>query len=245
MLRDFCETHDLLSFPDWLQRYRNVPLPAYLGPLRAVGVTDDLTSPTRLDQDGLHYIPAPRPDLPYFYLAMARDPRTMIAHEGMHYYQLAMSWKHPKQLRRHYYDSGPNEGIGFYAEELLLQAGLFDDMPHSREIIYNLMRLRAVRVLVDVRLALGELTVESAAQELASRVPMDTATAYEEASFFASSPGQAISYQVGKTQILGFLSDARQQLGSGFNLRAFHDALWLNGNVPIALQRWELLGEEP
>jgi hypothetical protein len=241
MLRDFCESEGLLSFPDWLRRYRNLPMPAYLAPLRGLGVTDDLTSPTRLDQDGLHYIPEPRPDLPYFYLAMARDPRTLIAHEGMHYYQLAMSWAHPDRLRRFYYDSGPNEGIGFYAEEMLLQAGLFDDTPRSREIIYNFMRLRAVRVAVDVRLALGELTVEAAARELATRVPMDAGTAYEEASFFASSPGQAITYQVGKNQILGFLSDARRAQGANFNLRGFHDALWLNGNVPIALQRWDFL----
>ena len=243
MLRDFCEAEGLLSFPSWLRRYRNLPMPGYLAPLRGLGVTDDLTSPTRLDQDGLHYIPEPRPDLPYFYLAMARDPRTLIAHEGMHYYQLAMSWAHPNPLRRFYYDSGPNEGIGFYAEEMLLQAGLFDDTPRSREIIYNFMRLRAVRVAVDVRLALGELTVEAAAAELAARVPMDAGTAYEEASFFASSPGQAITYQVGKIQILAFLNDARRAQGADFNLRAFHDGLWLNGNVPIALQRWELLGE--
>ncbi|MBV9327613.1 MAG: DUF885 family protein [Chloroflexi bacterium] len=242
MLRDFCEAHDLLSFPDWLRRYRNAPLPGYLAPLRGLGVTDDLTSPTRLDQDGLHYIPEPAPDLPYFYLAMARDPRTLIAHEGMHYYQLALSWAHPDRLRRFYYDSGPNEGIGFYAEEMLLQAGLFDDNPRSREIIYNFMRLRALRVSVDVRLALGELTVGAAARELATRVPMDAGTAYEEASFFASSPGQAITYQVGKMQILGFLSDARSAQAADFNLRAFHDRLWQNGNVPIALQRWELLG---
>jgi hypothetical protein len=28
------------------------------------------------------------------------------------------------------------------------------------------------------------------------------------------------------------------------NLRAFHDFLWKNGNVPIALQRWEYLGAD-
>jgi uncharacterized protein (DUF885 family) len=27
-----------------------------------------------------------------------------------------------------------------------------------------------------------------------------------------------------------------------FNLRAFHDFVWKNGNVPIGLQRWEYLG---
>ncbi|HEV7662438.1 MAG TPA: DUF885 family protein [Chloroflexota bacterium] len=241
-LRQFCEEHDLLSFPSWLKRYRNAPLPAYLAPLRWLGVTDDLTSRSRLDQDGISYIPEPRPDLPYFYLAMARDPRTLIAHEGVHYYQLARSWAEARPVRQHYYDSGSNEGIGFYAEEMFLQAGLFDDSPRSREIIYNMMRLRAVRVAVDVRLALGELDIDAAAAELAVRVPMDIGTAREEASFFASEPGQAITYQVGKLQILRFLADARASQGASFELRAFHDALWINGNVPIALQRWEALG---
>jgi uncharacterized protein (DUF885 family) len=242
MLRQFCEQHDLLSFPDWLRHYRNAPLPAYLVPLRGLGVTDDLTSASRLADDGICYIPEPGPELPYFYLAMARDPRTLIAHEGVHYYQLARSWAHADPIRRHYYDSGANEGIGFYAEEMLLQAGLFDDSPRSREIIYNFMRLRAVRVAVDVRLAVGELTIDAAAHELATRVPMDMATAREEAAFFASEPGQAITYQVGKLQILRFLADARLAQGERFSLRAFHDALWTNGNVPIALQRWEALG---
>jgi uncharacterized protein (DUF885 family) len=242
MLRGFCEEHDLLSFPGWLHRYRYLPIPAYLAPLRGSGVFDDLTSPSRLDQDAFHYIPEPAPDLPYFYLAMARDPRTLIAHEGVHYYQLARSWAHADPIRRFYYDSGPNEGIGFYAEEMLLQAGLFDDSPRTREIIYSFMRLRAVRVDVDVRLALGTLNIETGAEELARRVPMDVGTAREEASFFASEPGQAITYQTGKLQIVGFLADARRELGTDFNLRAFHDALWVNGNVPIALQRWEALG---
>ena len=104
------------------------------------------------------------------------------------------------------------------------------------------MRLRAVRVGVDIRLAYGELTVDEAADELAQLVPMDIATAREEASFFASEPGQAITYQVGKLQILGFLADARRVQGDAFTLRGFHDTLWENGNVPIALLRWEALG---
>ncbi|HZM28277.1 MAG TPA: DUF885 family protein, partial [Gemmatimonadales bacterium] len=63
-----------------------------------------------------------------------------------------------------------------------------------------------------------------------------------EAAFFAASPGQAITYEIGKLQILAFLTDARQHLGDRFSLRSFHDFLWKNGNVPIALQRWEMLG---
>ena len=38
------------------------------------------------------------------------------------------------------------------------------------------------------------------------------------------------------------MEDARLMQGEQFSLRRFHDYLWLNGNVPIALQRWEYLG---
>jgi uncharacterized protein (DUF885 family) len=124
---------------------------------------------------------------------------------------------------------------------MVLAAGLYDDAPGTREIIYNFMRLRALRVVVDVQLALGELDIEGAAGLLETAVPMDRETAREEAAFFAATPGQALTYQVGKTQILALLSDASRR--DGFSLRAFHDRLWLEGNVPIALQRWELLDD--
>ena len=70
----------------------------------------------------------------------------------------------------------------------------------------------------------------------------DRETALEEARYFSFAPGQAITYQIGKTQILKFLSDAKITQGEEFSLREFHDYLMLNGNVPIALLRWEYLG---
>lgn len=245
-IRAFLEARDLMTVPDWLKHYRNSLMPAHLEPLAFMGVTDDLTSETRLDEDAYSYIPQPAPDLPYFALSAARDPRPLIIHEGVpgHYFQLALSWSNPDPIRRRYIDSSANEGIAFYVEELLLQAGLFDFSPQSREIIYNFMRLRALRVEIDIRLAVGDFNIEQAADYLARAVPMDRATALEEAVFFAANPGQAISYQVGKLQILRFLADARLDRGEAFSLRDFHDYLMLNGNVPIALQRWEYLGRD-
>ena len=73
---------------------------------------------------------------------------------------------------------------------------------------------------------------------------MDYETALQEAVFFAFHPGQAITYQIGKLQILRFLADARLDQGNDFSLRRFHDFLMKNGNVPIALQRWEYLGRK-
>ena len=245
-VRRFLVEHRILSVPDWLHHYRTPPMPSYLAPIASWGVDDDLTSETRLDQDGVSYRPPPSASLPYFYLATAKDPRPLLVHEGVpgHYMQLALSWANPDPIRRRYYDSNANEGIGFYAEEMMLQAGFFDDSPRTREIIYNFMRLRALRVEVDVKLALGKFSLEQAAGYLERTVPMDRETALSEAASFAARPGQAITYEIGKLQILQFLTDARLREGDRFSLQAFHDNLWKNGNVPISLVRWEYLGGE-
>jgi uncharacterized protein (DUF885 family) len=243
-VRKFLVEREIVTVPDWIQHWTLRPTPEYL---RALGFTetDDFTSPSRLNENCIRYVPEPSDKLGYFWRATAMDPRPICVHEGIpgHYFQLCLSWKHQDPIRRHYYDSGPNEGIGFYAEEMMLQAGLFDDSPHTREIIYNFMRLRALRVEVDVKLALGQFTLEQAAKYLQERVPMDEQTARQEAIAFSTSPGQAIDYQIGKLQIMKFLAETRMKEGDKFRLRAFHDFVWKNGNVPISLQRWEYLGD--
>ena len=243
-IRKFLEQRGILTVPGWMQHYTLRPMPEYLRALQGFGEMDDFTSPSRLKENCIRYVTEPSGKLGYFWQATAEDPRPITVHEGIpgHYFQLCLSWKHDDPIRRHYYDSGANEGIGFYAEEMMLQSGLFDDSPHTREIIYNFMRLRALRVEVDAKLALGEFTLDQAAKYLQEKVPMDEQTARQEAIAFSTGPGQAITYQIGKLQIIKFLADARLQQGEKFNLRTFHDFVWKNGNVPIALQRWEYLG---
>jgi uncharacterized protein (DUF885 family) len=242
-IRDFLEKRGILTVPNWIQHYTLRAMPEYLRPLEDFASMVDFTSPSRLKDNASRYFTEPSPKLGYFWRATAQDPRPLTVHEGIpgHWFQLCVSWKHENPIRRHYYDSGANEGIGFYAEEMMLRAGLFDDSPHTCEIIYNFMRLRALRVEVDVKLALGEFTLEQAAKYLQEKVPMDEQTARQEAIAFATGPGQALTYQIGKLQIVKFLADARMQQGENFNLRAFHDFVWKNGNVPIELQRWEYL----
>ncbi len=240
-VRRFYAGRGLLSQPESLRHYLALPMPDYLAPLTFLGVADELTGPGRLTEDGVAYVPPPGPDLPYFRAANARDPRAGIVHEGAHYQQLALAWRNPRPVRRHYYDSGANEGIAFYNEEMMLASGLVDDAPHTRTVLCNFMRLRALRVTVDVGLATGLMPIGAAAAELASRVPMDDATAREEAAFFAETPGQALTYQIGKTQLIALIADA-VRLRPDLDLQRLHDAIWVNGNVPVALLRWELLG---
>src|SRR5258706_5181493 len=245
-IRKFLEDKGILTVPADIRHYTLRPMPGYLEAMADFGEVDDFTGPSRLNEDGVRWASPPSGPLGYFWLATAKDPRPDLVHEGVpgHYLQMCLSWRHEDPIRRHYYDSGANEGIGFYAEEMMLQAGLFDDSPRTQEIIYNFMRLRALRVEVDVKLALGSFTIGQAADYLSQHVPMDKKPAEGEAALFATDPGQAISYQIGKSQILHFLADAKLAQGDKFSLQAFHDFVWRNGNVPIALQRWEYLGED-
>ncbi|MGO9436856.1 MAG: DUF885 family protein [Terracidiphilus sp.] len=243
-VREFLDRRGIRTLPEWLQHFTLRPVPPYLAALGDFLEMDDFTSPSRLDQNGIRYVAAPSPSAGYFWVADAKDPRIQIVHEGTvgHYGQLCVSWKNPDPIRRHYYDSGANEGIGFYSEEMMLQSGLYDDSPHTREIVYNQMRLRALRVIADVKLALGTFTPEEAVDFMQHNVPMSQEDARAEVVEMGETPGQKISYQIGKLQITQMLSEARNKQGAQFSLRDFHDYVWRNGNVPIALQRWEFLG---
>ena len=244
--RGYLVEHEILSVPADLPHWTLRAAPDYVAAFDGFGELDDFTGLSRLQQDGTRWLMpmTMTGELPYFNKAYAEDPRTTGGHEGVpgHFFQLSLSWRNPDAIRRQYYDSGANEGIGFYTEEMMLQTGLYDDSPRSREIIYSFARLRALRVEVDVKLALGEFTIAQAADYLARTVPMDRKTAEGEAASFASAPGLAIAYEIGKLQIERLLAERRLQLGDKFSLRDFHDYVWSNGNVPLALQRWELAG---
>ncbi|MEU0095600.1 DUF885 family protein [Kribbella sp. NPDC006257] len=240
-LRRFYADAGLLDLPETVRHYRFALMPPYLDPLTWLGVPHYISSLQYPDEEAVRYVRALGPDLPYFEQSKALDPRTGIVHEGVHAHQLALSWMHTNPARRHFYDSLPNEGIAFYNEELMLMSGLFDTTPASGAFLANGMRLRALRVRTDLGLATGDLSIDQAADLLAETVPLDRTTAWQEAAFFASNPGQGLSYQIGKMQILDLLATASAKQDD-FDLRSFHSRLWREGNVPLVLQRWELLG---
>ena len=68
-VRTFLLEQNILSVPAWMKHYRNLLLPDYLEPFQDLGVTDDLTGPSRLDRDGTSYIRVPGPNLGFFYLS--------------------------------------------------------------------------------------------------------------------------------------------------------------------------------
>ena len=136
-------------------------------------------------------------------------------------------------------DRFKSEGWCTYWEETALQLGFYDERPRSRELIYNFLRLRALRVIIDVEMALGRMSVDQAIDALMS-VPMDRRIASEEAEDFFAAPTGGLVYLVGKVQIEELLRARRTALGTDFDLRTFHDDLVEAAWVPVALTAAEL-----
>ena len=115
-IRHFLVEQEILSVPDDFPHYTIRPIPAYVADLGGFAEFDDFTGPVRLDQNCVRWAPPPSDTLGYFAKANARDPRPDILHEGVpgHYMQLWLGWRNEDTIRRHYYDSGANEGLAFY-----------------------------------------------------------------------------------------------------------------------------------
>jgi hypothetical protein len=142
------------------------------------------------------------------------------------------------------------EGHATGWEEMMMQAGMFDSRPRSRELIYVLLAQRAARALGDLRMHANELTLEEAARFTSAHTPrgwlsLEGNLVRGEQHLYLQQPGYGTSYVNGKIEIEKLLGERRRQLGESFTMRRFMDEFNAAGFVPAALLRWELTGEMP
>jgi len=135
-------------------------------------------------------------------------------------------------------------------EEWMMHAGLFDDSPQSRELIWILVAQRAARAIGGLMMHGNEWTIQEAvdfAAEWTPRgyMPADTNTVWSEQHFYLTQPGYATSYLVGKQMIEQLMAERALQLGDGFTLEGFMDELHATGLIPMSLITWELTGNKP
>lgn len=136
------------------------------------------------------------------------------------------------------------EGWGVYLEEGIMNAGVIDDLPRVRELIYVFGIFRAARVPADVWLQLNEMTVQEVVDWWMERVPwLDEDVARVDAEIYLRRPpGYGLGYTVGMLQMQELLADRKRQLGDDFVLKEFHDDFMAAGRLPLSLIRWEMTG---
>ncbi len=136
------------------------------------------------------------------------------------------------------------EGWGVYLEEGMMNAGIIDDLPRVRELIYVFGIFRAARVPADVWLQLNKMTVSEVVDWWMERVPwLDKDVARVDAEIYLRRPpGYGLGYTVGMLQMQELLADRKRQLGDDFVLKDFHDTFMAAGRLPMSLIRWEMTG---
>ena len=184
-----------------------------------------------------------------------RDRQIMRTHD-YHWFDLAKMSKEPHQdpIRRgallYNIFITRTEGHATGWEELMLQAGMFDARPRSRELIYVLLGQRAARALGDLRMHANQMTLEQAAAFAVANTPrgwlrLDANTVRSEQHLYLQQPAYGPSYIIGKIQVEGMLTARRRQLGDAFSLKRFMDEFNAVGLIPASLVHWELTGEMP
>ena len=181
-----------------------------------------------------------------------RDPEVMRTH-GYHWFDLArmVNEPHASPIRRgpllyNIFDTR-TEGHATGWEEMMLNAGMFDARPRTRELIYILLAQRAARALGDLRMHSNEFSLEQAAQFASASTPrgwlrLDARTVRGEQHLYLQQPTYGTSYVIGKLEVERLMSDRANELREKFSMREFMDAFDAVGLVPVSLVRWEVMG---
>ena len=153
-----------------------------------------------------------------------------------HHLQLSAATRHPSIVRL--LTDAPEfvEGWGMYSEQMMREQG-FDDGPEFLLAMHTDAIWRACRIILDVRMHRGELSVEQATAMLIEHTAFEHANAQAEVFRYTYTPTYQLSYLLGKVLLLQLRSDEQHRLGSGFSLKRFHDTLMNNGSLPISFHR--------
>jgi uncharacterized protein (DUF885 family) len=165
---------------------------------------------------------------------------TLAYHETVpgHHLQIALaqeSTKIPIARRTGYGASAFSEGWGLYAEQLASELGVYEGDPLGQVGYLQSLLFRAARLVTDTGIHAKRWDREQATQYFVDTIGQTRARSQREVERYFVSPGQATSYKVGHTVWVKVREDAKRKLGSKFDLRAYHDAVLLSGNMPLTV----------
>ncbi len=163
---------------------------------------------------------------------------TLTYHEASpgHHLQVALQRETESlpQYRRANGFSAYNEGWALYAEAVAADdLDVYADDPLGRVGFLMSYLFRAVRLVVDTGMHAKGWSREQAVDYMVASGAKPVGAANSEINRYASMPGQACAYKIGHTVIARLRAEAAAR--PGFDLRAFHDKVLVNGSVPLAV----------
>jgi len=193
----------------------------------------------------------------FFWITAHYDQRPLYSH-FYHWFELAQLdlAPHKSEIRRepllyNIFDSR-NEGIATAVEESFMQAGLYDDNPRVREIVYIMIAQRAARGLGSLYAHANEMTMEEAGGIHSEWTPRGWMKTEKELLLFEQhlylrQPGYGTSYITGKYQFESVMAEyarKKELENKEFKLKEFFDLINEIGMIPTSLSHFEMTGVE-
>jgi uncharacterized protein (DUF885 family) len=190
----------------------------------------------------------------FFSVLLHLAPLTLYTH-FYHWWDLAQMREQPhaSAIRRgpllfNIWDSRA-EGMATGFEEMMLHAGLFDDNPRAREMIWIMLAQRAARGLGSLYAHANEFTMKQAADFHVKHTPRgwmrpDLDLLGFEQQLYLRQPGYGTSYVTGKFLLEQIMATRAEQLGKDFSLSQYFSEVNDAGLIPLSLVRWQLTGDD-
>jgi uncharacterized protein (DUF885 family) len=198
------------------------------------------------------YVPMERRN--FFGIASHLEPMTLFAH-WYHWFDHAwmMRAPHSSPIRRgatlFNVWSIRAEGMATAMEELILQAGYYDDNPRAREIVWIMLAQRAARGLASLYLQANEFDLAQAKAFQVEWTPRgwmrpDLDLLGFEQQLYLRQPGYGTCYLTGKVQLEDLMRERAHQLGDAFTMKRWFEEVYSAGIIPVSLIRWQLTGRD-
>ncbi|HSD30209.1 MAG TPA: DUF885 family protein [Vicinamibacteria bacterium] len=241
-----------ISGPEEYARRANEAVTRYIAFLRDKNLFPmrDSMDPALRAQIG-RYVPIEERN--FFAIAAHYEPLTLYTH-FYHWWDLAemRDRPHPSPIRRgpllyNIWDSRA-EGMATAMEEFMLHAGLFDESPRQREIVWIMLAQRAARGLAALRAQANELDLAQAKEFQVHWTPRgwmrrDLDLLGFEQQLYLRQPGYGTCYVTGKYLLERLVRERARQLGDAFTLKRWFEEVNAAGLIPVSLIHWQLTGQ--
>lgn len=211
-------------------------------------------NPIDAENTALAYYRPPAVDgsRPGAHCLLASDPQSrfkfeyecLAFHESVpgHHLQLATAQTLDIPRYRRYLDAEAcsfNEGWGLYSEQLAEEIGLYTSAVDLLGML-SFSALRACRLVVDTGIHYYGWSREKAIDFMWQNTATTESHVRNEVDRYIAWPGQAVSYVIGKREILRLREGAKSELGERFSIAGFHGAVLENGAVPLPVLKQQI-----
>ena len=187
----------------------------------------------------------------FFENILDRDPLPLLPHDMVGHSpdaQREEKWNSRPIPRAYdpFYVSGTRaEALATGMEENLMNLGMLDQKPRSRELTYMLRIFRAVRALADLRMHGNEFTLDQAMAFAMKTVPygwynQNSYLIWEEMDLYLRQPGYGAGYLMGSVQLEQLIARQALKLSEKFEFRQFLKEFLEPGLIPISLIEWTM-----